>query len=494
MKFNRLITTLAILIVLLVANYLASRHPIRLDLTRDGIYTLSPATRDILAGLDDVLTVRVYFSQDLPPGLQPIRRAVDDLLDEYKSFAGKKFQVEHVDPASSAMEEQKAAMMGIPPLQVNVIQRDRQEVAKIYLGLAVLYGGGQEVIPVVQRAGNLEYLLDEAILRVSAESLPRIGWWQPKVERPEEGSGYSFMRQALSRRYEIEDISPANLAELDPESLKALLLISPRRMGREAIEAIDGYIAGGGKVAALIDRFSVVDGLVLKPIKTEVTRLLTKHGVTVEDSLVLDDVNATAAFTGGVVTYHISYPYWPDVRRTGFNQKLPLSSDLESAVMPWTSPLMIAGDAKPAGTDAVVAMTSTHATAIPGGEARLDPKLANEALAEGDHSLLVLAAFLDERLFVAGSSHWATDRFISMFPQNAALFQNAVDYLSMGDSLIDMRSRENMNRPIVPMPDAARLWFKYLNVATGPIAVGVIGLAFFLWRRAWRRRAVRRYS
>jgi ABC-type uncharacterized transport system involved in gliding motility auxiliary subunit len=95
---------------------------------------------------------------------------------------------------------------------------------------------------------------------------------------------------------------------------------------------------------------------------------------------------------------------------------------------------------------------------------------------------------------VAGSSHWASDRFIAMFPQNAALFQNAVDYLAMGDLLIGIRSREEMGRPITMIPDAARFWLKYINVATGPIAVAVLGVLVLILRRAWRRQAVRRYG
>ncbi len=494
MRLNSIMTAAAVVVILIAANYLAARHPLRLDLTRHGIYTLSPATRDILEGLDDVLTVRVYFSKDLPPELQPISRDVDDILGEYKGFAGKNFQVEHVDPSSSALEEQKAAMMGIPPLKVNVIRRDKQEVAKIYLGLAVLYGGREQAIPVVQRTGNLEYLLDEAIVMVSSETMRRIAWWEPRAIGPEDGDGYTIVRQLLARRYEIVDLSAENAAELDPEVFEALVLISPRQMDEGVLKAIEGYVGGGGKTIALIDRWILTEGLMFEPVTTQVTKMLSGLGVTVEDSLVLDELNATAAFTGGIVTYHIPYAYWPDVRFDGFNRELPITSDLESAVMPFTSPLMLAGDARPPGKEAVVAMTSPSATQVPGTEARLDPKLADEALADGLRSRLILIALLGDDLFVAGSSHWATDRFVSMFPQNADLFQNAVDYFAMGDALIGIRSRESMGSPIVPVPDTARFWFKYLNVAAGPMIVGAIGIAFMILRRAGRRRAVKLYG
>lgn len=501
MKLNSIITALAILILLVVANFLAARHPVRLDLTENGKYTLASATKEVLGSLDDILTVRVYFSREIPPELVAIRRDVDDLLEEYKNAAGDRLKVEYIDPVSSPLEEQKVAMMGIPPIQINVIRRDKQEVAKIYLGMALIYGDKQQVIPVIQRTANLEYVMDEAILKIASKSLLKIAWWEPAKADTAEGNGYSFMRGALAERYDVEEVGSET--RLDPKIHSAFVLLSPREMGDKFFEMLDGYLAGGGRVIALVDRFAIGPALELIPVETDVIGQLVKYGIVVEDSIALDELSATAPFSGGVVTYHIQYPYWIDVRRGGLNQNLPITSELESIVMPWSSPIEIAGSAKPAGPGAVVARTTAVATSVPAGDVRLDPKLANEALSEGEHRRLILAALVDgpsgggsdtAKLFVVGSSHWATDRFISMFPQNAALFQNAVDYFAMGDLLIDIRSRAEMGRPIIMVPDAARFWLKYMNVATGPISVAVLGVLVLILRRAWRRQAVRRYG
>jgi ABC-type uncharacterized transport system involved in gliding motility auxiliary subunit len=501
MKLNTVITALAVLIIIAVANLLVSRHPLRLDLTQDQTYTLSPSTKALLKNLDDVLTIRVYFSSSLPPELQAISRDVDDLLSEYKSAADSTFRVEYIDPASSAMEEQKVAMMGIPPLEINVIRRDKQEVAKIYLGMAILYGGKQEIIPVVQGTRNLEYTLDEAIIKVSSSALPKIAWWQPDPAALVEGDGYSIIRNALAGRYEIEDISKEMPWDLSSEQYDALVLISPRKLGADALNAIENYIEGGGKTLALVDRFTLDASMAIVPIETDALSLLGRFGVSVEDAIVLDDLNARATFTGGVVTYHIPYPYWPELRREGLNQELPVSSDLESIVLPWSSPLVLADDVQPAEAAAVVATSSVGATSIPGSQAVIDPKAAADLLARGAHKRFVLIAMVNAAhnanapgLFVAGSSHWVSDRFISMFPQNAALFQNAVDAFAMGDALIGIRSREDAARPLVPMPDVARFWFKYLNVAAGPLMVGAIGMVIFLVRRRRSRFAMLKYG
>ena len=52
-----------------LVNVIAVRRFARLDLTQNREYTVTKSTRAILAGLDDVVNVTVYFSKDLPPYL-----------------------------------------------------------------------------------------------------------------------------------------------------------------------------------------------------------------------------------------------------------------------------------------------------------------------------------------------------------------------------------------------------------------------------------------
>lgn len=512
-RISAIIPVFTVLLALAVANILAARHPLRLDLTANKRYTLSDATKKILGGLDDVVTVRLYFTRELPPQLAFLRRDADDLLAEFKGAAGRRLQVEHIDPGASPLEEQKAAMIGIPPLQLNVLQRDRQEVAKVFLGMAVLYGDRQQVIPVVQRIDQLEYDLAEAIVRVAAKELPRIAWWDG-AGAGEEGNGFGLIRQAIERRYTVAKVDAKTLPDLSAKRFGALILAGPRELSNEELFAIDQYLMGGGRLIALVDRFDLAEQLRLTPVATPAVELLAHYGAAVEDTLVLDQSNAMAAFSGGVVTYHLPYPFWPDIRRGQFNAAEPIVADLETAVFPWTSPVTLAaGDSRATA----LAQTSDFATQVPGKDARLDPQSAGDALAGGKRERLTVAALLAgpfgsffssgkaapppgrdaraegdaaARVFVVGSSHWLTDRLLATFPANAALFENVLDSFAMGDALIGIRSREETARPIADLSDGARLFLRYANVAIGPIAVLAIGVVVFLSRRA-RRRAVK---
>ena len=51
---------------LVLLNVLGLRLFGRVDVTRDGAYTLSKATKDTLSGLDESITVTAYFTESLP--------------------------------------------------------------------------------------------------------------------------------------------------------------------------------------------------------------------------------------------------------------------------------------------------------------------------------------------------------------------------------------------------------------------------------------------
>jgi hypothetical protein len=202
---------------------------------------------------------------------------------------------------------------------------------------------------------------------------------------------------------------------------------------------------------------------------------------------------AMAAFAGGVVTYHLPYPYWPEARREQFDAKEPAVAALETAVFPWTSPLSITLD-----TAHAIVTSTDQAVTIAGKEAKLDPQSANELLARGKRAKQSLAALATAgehgRLFVAGSSHWMSDRLLQQFPQNAALFENILDSFVLGDQLIGIRSRGATSHPIALMPDTGKAFLRYANIAAGPLLLAIIAAIVFARRRTHRRTALRTFT
>ena len=80
-----------VLAIILVVNLLSEVAYFRIDFTEDKRYTLGKATRSILEDLDDVITVKAYFTEDLPAQLGYIKDELRDQFIEYENRSEWKF-------------------------------------------------------------------------------------------------------------------------------------------------------------------------------------------------------------------------------------------------------------------------------------------------------------------------------------------------------------------------------------------------------------------
>src|SRR5688500_3280423 len=77
----------AVLLILIAINFIASLGRQRIDLTAEKAYTLSPGTKAILAKLDTPVQLRFYCTKNasaMPVALTTYAQRVEDLLGEYR--------------------------------------------------------------------------------------------------------------------------------------------------------------------------------------------------------------------------------------------------------------------------------------------------------------------------------------------------------------------------------------------------------------------------
>ena len=152
--------------ILIVVNIISVRLFGRLDLTRQKVYTLSDASKKLVRSFDDRVTVRAYFTEDLPSPYNNNRRAVLDILNEYRAYAGGNLQYEFVNPEGDKGEAE-AREQGIPPVNVQVVKEDKFEVKRAYLGLVMMYEDKKETLPVIQNLSSLEYDISSALKSIA---------------------------------------------------------------------------------------------------------------------------------------------------------------------------------------------------------------------------------------------------------------------------------------------------------------------------------------
>ncbi|NIR46275.1 MAG: hypothetical protein GWN51_16855, partial [Gemmatimonadetes bacterium] len=95
---NLRIGTAAVVGIAVFAGLFGSYIPGRLDLTAENLYTLSDGTKEILGDLDDLVTLTLYASDELPAQVEPLARDVNDVLRDFGRYGGGNIQIVRKDP------------------------------------------------------------------------------------------------------------------------------------------------------------------------------------------------------------------------------------------------------------------------------------------------------------------------------------------------------------------------------------------------------------
>ena len=118
-------TTSILLIVgiLIIFNLLSVQYYFRIDLTEDKQYTLSEATKNIMESLDEPITVKAYFSENLPPNIAKQKKILKSTI-EYARLSDNNLIYDFINPGEDEEIEKKAVESRIQPVMINV-RRER---------------------------------------------------------------------------------------------------------------------------------------------------------------------------------------------------------------------------------------------------------------------------------------------------------------------------------------------------------------------------------
>ena len=149
----------------------------RFDLTRDGLYSLSEASRKAVSTLSEPLTLHVFFSRNLPAPYSSIEQYLRDLLEEYALRANRLLSYRFYDvsaeegdgPVNAGDNQKLANSYGIHPIQVQAIEKDEVKFQRAYMGMALIHGDLIERIPTIATTDGLEYQITTAIQKMNAK-------------------------------------------------------------------------------------------------------------------------------------------------------------------------------------------------------------------------------------------------------------------------------------------------------------------------------------
>jgi gliding-associated putative ABC transporter substrate-binding component GldG len=524
---DRTILTLAVIGSLILLNFLGLRYFARVDLTREQQFTLSSATLETLRDLRDPVTVRAYFTADLPAPFNANARYVRDLLEEYYTNADGNLSFEFIDPAAEETQEDKdkkkdvrqdifgravreqtsieaeLESLGIAPVQVRVNEGDNLEVKRAYMGIAVSYGGEREVIPVVQDTAGLEYDLTTLIRKLARDERPRVAILQGhEVMDPQREMGRAF--GLLSQLY---DVSPLDLSQTPevPEDVDVVLVVGPRTpLSADELKALDGFVTRGGSLAAFLDAVKPdLQTMQSEPSDHGMTDFFGAYGVRIEPGLVLDAESATIAVSRQQgfmrIQQPVRYPFLPQPEALDADN--PLTRGIAAVVFPFMSPLRI--DSPPAGVDAQALVSSSAQSWVHTPPYDLSPFRQWTTDDVGEQGAQVMIATVsgvlpsqygaaadgadgsESRVVVSGGAAFVGDQFFA--EGNQALLLNLMDWLARDDALLSVRTRGLKAVPLRDVDESTRALVKYANIVGVPLLLILYGVV--RWRRRESRRA-----
>ena len=474
----------------------------RLDLTPGHAFTLSHATKQLVGHLPDLVTVKVFASNELPPEIAPTERDLKDMLSDYRSAGHGKLRVVYGDPSSDSTLKQQARALGIPAVQFNVVGRSELSVKQGYLGLAVEYAGKDKTIPFVQQTNDLEYRLTSDIRSLTTSARARVALATPAAAppaMPEQqaagGATFNQLRQGLSENYDVRPLA------LGPDSLRldsaqvVVVAGSPDSLPDLQRGQLADFLNGGGGALIMAGGMRMPQQTYFATARSVPwNALLAPYGVKIRSDMVYDLAsNERVAMPAQFGRILVQYPYWVEALST---KATPLNEETDGIFLPWSSSIDTSGARK--GTVTPLFLTS-KAAGISVQQAFLQPtqQFPTDSLSRRVMGVQVNGLVGDTargpggRLVAVGSDDFAGARHVQNAPENLQLALGAVDWLAQDTALIGIRAKNRTPPPLVFTSATLEDFVKYANIIGVPLLLVAWG-GVRLWRR--KRLAERPYG
>jgi ABC-type uncharacterized transport system involved in gliding motility auxiliary subunit len=310
----------------------------RLDLTKDRLFTLAPGTLGVLSKIDEPVTLRYFFSENLGreiPGYANYARRVTDMLDEFAANARGKLVVERYNPAPFSDVEDRAVALGLQGVPID------QGGEPVYFGVSgANTTDDRETIAFLtpERERFLEYDLARMVQALANPKRKVVG---VITDLPLDGDVMMMMRgmptqpwyvmEMLRGQFEMKTLA----ADIDkaPDDVDVLMLAHPATITEKAQYAVDQYVLKGGRALVFVDPYAESQSgrqQMGASTSSDLAKLLQAWGLDMaKDKVAADRANARRVNAGTAArTIPADYPVWMVLRQANLNQDDPLMSQV----------------------------------------------------------------------------------------------------------------------------------------------------------------------
>lgn len=552
-KLGDVLVFLNAIAAIVLINVLLSSYFFRVDLTQEKRYSIKPQTRELLSRLKGDVYIEVFLEGDLNAEFKRFQKAIQETLEEFTVYSHNRIKYSFTDPAAAQGKKAQAEFMndlaarGIQPTNV-ISNNNGQRVEKIvFPGLMISYEGTESAVMLLKgnKAGSpaeeinqsiegIEFEVARAISRLVNDDRKQVGFIKGHGELDSLNT-LSIVRD-IGEEY---DLVNTPLSNPSLKNFDVLILAKPtRRFSPQDKFFLDQYVMAGKPVLFLIDKLDASmdsasrEDYFAMPYNTDLDDLLFKYGVRINLDLVQDRMAGfypiVTGQRGGKPQMNVlDFPFFPLINH--FPQH-PITRNLDAVLTRFVSsidsvkaegikktPLMFTSRLSRALGAPVKVSVNDLRTPVP-DELYTSPSLIVGYLLEGSFSSLYKNRFLPDgiskegfvpdgvpaKLIVIADGDLVRSDFNARTSQarpvgfdaatnytfaNRDLVLNALGYLTAGDGLIQVRSKQVMIRPLDKILIQDRVKWQVINLVL-PV---VILIGFGIARTYWRRRKYARF-
>ena len=475
-----------------------------IDLTDQGLYTVSQGTKAILSHIQDPVNLKLYYSARLGqtvPSYGVYADRVRAVLRRYASLSNGRVQVEVLDPTPFSDVEDQATAAGLQAVPLE------QGGETVYFGLAGSNSTDDtETIPFFQRDREkfLEYDLTRMVQALAFPKKKVVGLLSslelqgdPMAQMRGQPSQPQAIIEQLRQTYDVHDVAVS--AESIPDDIDVLMIVQPAKLAEKTEYAIDQFVLRGGHALVFADPLSEFEQTHQSPMApsgaggsaAHFERLLNAWGLSLTPGKFVGDRAAATQVNAGDEDHPMAADYlaWLSLRGDDINAADPITGRLTQinvgtagalsptrgartkfetllqssgeanlldtsrvAGKPVPDILGLLRDFQPSGTRYTIAarVTGAASTAFPagppGGPAGKQAPQIRQAAQPIDVVVIADTDLLDDRFWI-DFQNFMGRKVATPIANNGDLVQNAVDSLMGSADLIDLRSRGSSARP-----------------------------------------------
>ncbi|MFL5762685.1 MAG: gliding motility-associated ABC transporter substrate-binding protein GldG [Bacteroidia bacterium] len=299
-------------VIILMLNYLGTYMFHRFDLTQEKRYTLSDQTKKLLAGLQDVIYVKVYLEGDFPAGFKRLRNETKEMLDEFRAYSDNNIEYEFINPTEGVEKKQQNEVFkqlvdkGLEPTNLEVKEESGTTQQIIFPGALVTFNGHElpwQLLKTQMGSSpeaqlnnsiqSLEYEFASCIRNLTVDKRPVVGFLDGQGEL--DTLSVQNIADELNAFYAVKRVKiDSQLTAL--KGIDALIIAQPDSAFRDKdLFVLDQFVMKGGKILWCLDAlYTSADslrkngGTLAVPYELRLQDMLFRYGVRVNADMIAD--------------------------------------------------------------------------------------------------------------------------------------------------------------------------------------------------------------